>query len=93
MTIGIEVNPLADNEETSFANVRLRHARCEHGLLRKHRDPASGIYTLRCGCGLELELTADAITSITYTAIDEQPRTIAIAESQSITITSRTSAE
>jgi len=89
MTIGIEVSPLHDNEDLSFANLHLFHASCSNAALNKYRNPCTGVYSLKCSCGLELELSDDVISKIFSTATDEQVRTIIVPRAQPIAISSR----
>ena len=86
MMDSIEVVPLNDNEETSFSGLRLFHAGCGSESLTKHHDPLSGIYSLSCPCGFSLTLTNADMMAITYTAIDEQPRSISRAGADPVSI-------
>ncbi len=75
MTVLIKVVPFADNCDNRFSDLRLIHQGCGPVELRKHRNPATGAYSLRCGCGLEIELFLDggAITTIERVAMNGVP--------------------
>lgn len=76
MAITLTVRPLADAQDIAFHELELRHD-CGSGPLTKHRNPVTDQYTLRCDCGLEVFLVGDeAQKQITYTATDEQPRSL-----------------
>lgn len=82
MTITISVTPLMDTQDIAFHELELLHD-CGSGPIAKHRNPITDRYTLRCACGLEILLAGtEAQKQITYTAIDEQPRTLPASEIQ-----------
>lgn len=82
MTITISVTPLTDAQDITFRELEMLHD-CGSRPITKHRNPISDRYTLRCACGLEILLTGtEAQRQITYTAIDEQPRTLPASEIQ-----------
>lgn len=82
MTITISVTPLMDPQDIAFHELELLHD-CGSGSIAKHRDPVTDRYTLRCACGLEILLSGrEAQKQITYTAIDEQPRTLSASDVQ-----------
>lgn len=56
MVVSIEVGLLPDSKDISFTSIGLSHAECEDAALTVHRQPTSGKYSLRCGCGLEIVL-------------------------------------
>lgn len=91
MIDSIEVVPLCDNEETTFSNLRLFHGGCAPHPLTKYRDPLSDTYSLRCQCGSSLALSDNDIMAITYTAIDQQPRSISRTDANPISINARLS--
>lgn len=74
--VSIEVTPRLYDGETSFHELRLFHGQCASNELVKYRNPATSDYSLRCTCGLEIQLPANsaAIRMIIGTAIDEKPR-------------------
>jgi hypothetical protein len=82
MTITISVTPLKNTQNVAFHELELLHD-CGSGPIAKHRNPVTDRYMLRCACGLEILLAGtEAQKQITYTAIDEQPRTLPVSEIQ-----------
>jgi hypothetical protein len=57
MPFTIEVTPVSDNEDISFYNLELIHSDCTSGSIKKHRNPVTNIYSLTCGCGLEVSFS------------------------------------
>jgi len=78
MPFTIEVEPVTDNEEISFYNLELFHFGCTLEPINKHRNPITNIFTLKCGCGLEVLFSDEytGTTTILRTAIDKQQREI-----------------
>lgn len=70
-----------DRQDIAFHELYLLHD-CGQGLLSKHRNPVSDVYTLRCPCGLEVEILPGAQKEIVFTAIDEQARTLCASDAQ-----------
>ncbi len=81
MAVSIEVTPLQDRQVIAFHDLHLLHD-CGRGAMSKHRNPVTDRYTLRCACGLEIELLAEAQKDITFTAIDELTRTLGASSAQ-----------
>lgn len=73
MAVLIKATPQADVQDIAFHDLELSHD-CGSGRLTTNRNPVPNRYTLRCACGLEIELSGEAQKQITYTAIDEQAR-------------------
>jgi len=78
MVLKIRVEPLKDNVDISFGAVVLYHDTCVDGPMVKHRNVLSADFTLKCSCGLELELPADgqAQQAIVRVAIGGEPGTV-----------------
>lgn len=81
MAVSIKVTPLQDSQVIAFHDLHLLHD-CGRGAMSKNRNPATDHYTLRCPCGLEIELLAEAQKDITFTAIDELTRTLSASSAQ-----------
>lgn len=77
MNLKLRVLPLKDSEDISFANIVLYHDTCLDPII-KHRNILSGNYTLKCICGLAVELPAEgqAHQEIVRTAIRGEPGTV-----------------
>lgn len=78
MTVSIEVLPLSDDRDISLSDLELFHVGYAPGIMRIIRNPATNLYSLRCGCGLTIDLTADGIAEnvILRTAIDNQTQEV-----------------
>ena len=78
MIVKIRVEPLKDNEDISFGAIVLYHDTCVDRPMAKRRNVLSGDYTLKCICGLEMELPADgqAQQAIVRVAIGSEPATV-----------------
>jgi len=77
MTVSIEIlQPLSIDKEISFSDLELFHVGCMPGTMQIRRNPATNLYSLRCDCGLMIELTDDCIAKnmISRTAIYNQTR-------------------
>lgn len=74
MTVTIEVLPLSDDRAISFSDLELFHAGCTSETMQKYRNPVTNLYSLRCECGLNIELieAGTAENLIICTAIDNQ---------------------
>jgi len=72
----IAVSPHSDNKDIAFHELTLTHD-CGSPPLKMDRNPVTDVYTLRCECGLEVELlNQSAQTDLIFTAIDQQARTL-----------------
>lgn len=78
MILKFRVEPLKDNEDISFGAIVLYHDTCGDRPMVKHRNILSGDCTLKCICGLEMELPADgqAQYAIVRVAIGGEPGTV-----------------
>lgn len=78
MILRIRVQPLKDNEDISFGDIVLYHDTCVERSMMKHRNIVSDDFTLKCICGLEVELPADgqAQQAIVRVAIGSEPGTV-----------------
>ena len=68
-----EVLPLPDRQPISFQAVNVFHSPCRQEM-RKQRNVADGVYSLRCSCGLEIFFPAygEAQRVITEAAIGQR---------------------
>lgn len=75
MILRIRVQPFKDNEDISFGDIVLYHDACVDRPLVKHRNILSDDFTLKCICGLEVELPANgqAQQAIVRVAIGCEP--------------------
>lgn len=91
MSIVIEVVPLSDNQEISVIDLNLFHGGCTPGAILQRRNLAGEGYSLACACGLTLGLSENAMTVLTYTAIDGQSRSLLDNDSLAINAIARES--
>lgn len=71
----IAVSEASDNDDLSISSTTLRHVDCvSSGLVRNHRNLATGSCVLRCACGLEIQISESQITDILKTSIDGATR-------------------
>lgn len=89
MSIQLEVVPLRDNQEISASVLVLYHSGCGQGRMLLRRDTAGDVYTLRCDCGLQLDLSEESVSAITYAAIDAQPRLLNLSDSATVRLAIR----
>ena len=75
MAATIEVVPLLDNEPISLEAVEFHHRECL-GDCRARRSLTDNRFTLRCVCGLEVQLDAEAAGQILKMAIGAEPHKI-----------------
>lgn len=67
--------PSPDNQETCVDDLDLVHVACLQPLMTIRRDQISHLYTLKCQCGLVVELGGAVAEEALYrTAIDELSR-------------------
>lgn len=78
MGISVAVSELDNDCESSLDDLHFQHKNCSHGVMRVHRDVITDEHLLRCGCGIQVVLFAsdEALTSVWYTAIDCQARSL-----------------
>lgn len=84
MNIQLEVDPLRDNQETSASELVLYHSGCKQARMVLRREAARVGYSLRCDCGLQLDLTEESVSIITSAAIDTQPRLLNLPDSVTV---------
>lgn len=84
MSIQLEVVPLRDNQEISASELVLYHSECRQAKMILRRDAVGGGYSLRCDCGLQLDLSEESFSVITYASIDAQPRELNLADSGTV---------
>ena len=74
MILKIRVAPLKDNGDITFAKIVLYHDTCLDQM-EKHRSILSGNHTLKCTCGLEVELPVEGQShqAIVRIAIGSEP--------------------
>ena len=89
MNIQIEVVPLRDNQEISTSELALYHSGCARGRISLRREMSGDRFTLRCDCGLQLDLSEESVSLITYAAIDAQPRLLELPDSATVQVTIR----
>jgi hypothetical protein len=53
------------------------------------RETAGDGYTLRCDCGLQLDLSEEAVSVMTYAAIDAQARLLKLPDSATVRLAIR----
>lgn len=80
MVVSIEVGLLPDSKDISLTSIGLSHVECDEVSLTVHRQLASGKYSLRCGCGLEIVLpeNGDAIALISKVAVGAEATQLAL---------------
>jgi hypothetical protein len=79
MTVSIEILPLSDDDKyILFSDLKLFHVGCMSETMQQHRNPATNLYSFRCGCGFYIELTdsSTAANVIIRTATDNQTRDV-----------------
>ena len=84
MNIKLEVVPLRDNQEISSSELVLYHSECKQAKMVLRQEAVGDGYTIRCGCGLQLDLPEAAVSDITYIAIDAQPRLLNLTDSETV---------
>lgn len=89
MNIQLEVVPLRDNQEISASEFVLYHSECGRGRMSLRREVAGDGYTLRCDCGLRLDLPEALVSGVTYAAIDAQPLLLSLPDSVTIRLAIR----
>lgn len=89
MNIQLEVVPLRDNQGISASEFVLYHSECKQAKMVLRREAAGDGYTLRCGCGLQLDLPEESVSVITDAAIDEQPRVLNLPDSVTVRLVIR----
>jgi hypothetical protein len=89
MSIKLEIVPLKDEEGTSTSALIIYHASCGQERMILNREIIGDGYTLRCNCGLQLALSQELVSTITYAAIDAQPRLLNLSDSETVSLAIR----